>query len=214
MDLEREHPLPDAQAVPLNPDLAEEAGAVLARAFHDDPIQSAIFPDPGRRATLLPIVFRAFIRAAIASGGHVTATSDRRAVSIWSPPGTEIGASTILRNYGRDLPRIVIGTPLRSIRATISLFGLMERKRRTLMPAAYWYLATLGVDPPYQGRGLGTLLVTEGLDRTDADHTPAYLETETESNVAFYQQLGFGVVEELTIERLGIPLWLMARDAR
>ncbi|NIP94842.1 MAG: GNAT family N-acetyltransferase [Akkermansiaceae bacterium] len=108
----------------------------------------------------------------------------------------------------------MMGTPLRSIRATISLFGLMDRKRKTLMPDPYWYLATLGVDPPYQSRGLGTLLVTEGLDRADADHTPAYLETETESNVAFYRGLGFEVVEELTIERLGIPLWLMARDAR
>ena len=59
---------------------------------------------------------------------------------------------------------------------------------------------------------LGKALVRDGLDRADSDGKIAYLETETENNVGFYQALGFDVVEEITIDRLGLPLWLMARD--
>lgn len=50
----------------------------------------------------------------------------------------------------------------------------------------HWYLATLGTDPSAQGRGIGSALLADVLERCDREATPAYLETETEANVAFY----------------------------
>jgi hypothetical protein len=42
---------------------------------------------------------------------------------------------------------------------------------------------------------------------------PAYLETGTERNVAFYTRHGFKVIEELHLPK-GPPVWLMWRDPR
>jgi ribosomal protein S18 acetylase RimI-like enzyme len=96
----------------------------------------------------------------------------------------------------------------------VSFFGTLARRRKANVPEPHWYLAALGVDPPYQGRGLGRALVRDGLDWADMDGKIAYLETETESNVGFYEALGFDVVEEVTMDRLNLPMWLMARHPR
>lgn len=197
--------------VPLRPERAAQAGAVLARAFHDDPIQVALYPDPTRRAAILPRAFAATIRAALASGGHVTTTADTAATAVWSPPGTVISTLAVLRAYGFDLPRTMLQMPLRTIPAMLSFFATIARRRKVHVPESHWYLAALGVEPARQGQGLGTRLVREGLDRADADHARAYLETETEANVRFYRAQGFQVVETLTTG-FGVPLWLMARD--
>jgi ribosomal protein S18 acetylase RimI-like enzyme len=192
--------------------MAEAAGATLARAFQDDPIQRAMFPDADRRAAVLPVVFTAMVRAASDSGGHLTTTPDTAAAAVWSPPGTEITPMAVMRAYGLDLPRVLFAAPLSSTLATFSFFGTLTRRRKVHAPEPHWYLATLGVDPARQGEGLGHRLVREGLDRADADRARAYLETETEGNVRFYRALGFEVVEQIVIERVDLPMWLMARD--
>ena len=51
------------------------------------------------------------------------------------------------------------------------------------------------------------------LDDCDRDEVPAYLETGTERNVAFYVRHGFKVTEELRLPK-GPPIWLMWRDPR
>lgn len=101
------------------------AAGATGRAFHNDPIRSAMFPNDTRPAFVLPRVFTAFIRGAAASGGHITTTPDYSAVAVWSPPGTEIKAMANVRNYGLDLPRIVVRIPLSSMPATISFFGTL-----------------------------------------------------------------------------------------
>lgn len=201
----------DQVVLPVRIGDAEEIGAVLARAFHHDPIQAAIYPDETRRAALLPVIFTGVVRAVAAAGGHLTTTPDRSAAALWSPPGTELSAVSMLRGYGRDFLRMVLGTPIASIPVLTRVHGAKTRRHKALMPQPHWYLAVLGVDPPQQRRGLGSMLVREGLDRADAEGVPAYLETESEENVAFYRGLGFRVLEELVFDRHGIRLWLMAR---
>ena len=201
-----------ASVIPLRLNQAAVAGAVLARAFQEDPIQTAMFPDPSRRAAVLPVIFTALIRAAKASDGHVMTTSGCAATAVWSPPGTEIRTTAVLRAYGFDVVRMVRYTPISSTPATMNLFATMARRRKAHVPEPHWYLATLGVDPSRHGQGLGSMLVREGLDRADTDGARTYLETETVDNVRFYRSLGFKVVEELTVGRRRVHLWLMTRD--
>ena len=71
----------------------------------------------------------------------------------------------------------------------------------------------IGVDPEFQGEGLGTALMRHGIDRAVGDGAPVYLETLTEANVEFYRHLGLEVVGEYATNALPIPIWLMARKA-
>ncbi len=75
----------------------------------------------------------------------------------------------------------------------------------------HWLLAAVGVRPGRQGLGLGTRLLRPGLDRCDADGTPAALETSSPANVRLYERLGFAVMNEVDLSG-GPHVWLMRRS--
>ena len=63
----------------------------------------------------------------------------------------------------------------------------------------HWHLGPVGVLPSHQGKGIGTKLLSRFCKEVDACLAPAYLETDTDKNVRFYEQFGFQVVEETEI---------------
>jgi ribosomal protein S18 acetylase RimI-like enzyme len=80
------------------------------------------------------------------------------------------------------------------------------------MSRPHWYLMALGVDPPYQGQGIGGRLLQPALVRADEERIPCYLETQTERNVGFYQQRGFNVVSEGEVPGYSLRIWVMVRE--
>jgi len=63
----------------------------------------------------------------------------------------------------------------------------------------HWHLGPVGVLPSHQGKGIGTKLLSRFCQEVDACLSPAYLETDTDMNVRFYERFGFEVVEETEI---------------
>jgi ribosomal protein S18 acetylase RimI-like enzyme len=74
------------------------------------------------------------------------------------------------------------------------------------------YLWFLGVAPAAQGRGIGSRLLKSATDRLDARAEAAYLETQTERNIALYVRHGFRVVSEHRSTPDAPLLWSMWRD--
>ncbi|WP_066755543.1 GNAT family N-acetyltransferase [Crocinitomix algicola] len=64
-----------------------------------------------------------------------------------------------------------------------------------------WYI---GVIPTKQSLGIGTRLMKKIVKSAQAQNRKIYLETSTERNFKFYEQLGFK--EELTLNQLGYSL--------
>jgi len=73
----------------------------------------------------------------------------------------------------------------------------------------HWYLFALGTKPELQGTGMGSALIDIGAAKADAAGIPCYLETGTESNVAFYTKRGFEIIDKADV--LGFTLWGMVR---
>ncbi|ROR72183.1 acetyltransferase (GNAT) family protein [Bogoriella caseilytica] len=68
-------------------------------------------------------------------------------------------------------------------------------------PEAAWNLATLGVHPEWQGRGLGRALVEAALEHVSrVDGAAVALETSDERNVRLYEGAGFRVTSTSTLE--------------
>jgi ribosomal protein S18 acetylase RimI-like enzyme len=63
----------------------------------------------------------------------------------------------------------------------------------------HWHLGPVGVLPSHQGKGIGTKLLSRFCKEVDACLAPAYLETDTDKNVRFYERFDFRVVEETEI---------------
>jgi ribosomal protein S18 acetylase RimI-like enzyme len=191
--------------VRLSSDQLREASTVLARAFQDDPAWSWVLPNPRRRQSLLPWLFQTGFE--IADAEVWTTEGEIRGVARWLPPGqpnVHIGA----------MLRALVATPLRVREATNRFFAYgraVEALRARAVPEPHWYLAGIGVDPPHQRRGIGSDLLTPGLEAADKAGLPCALLTNSEVNLAFYGHRGFEVVLEGRTPDDGPRAWMMRR---
>lgn len=181
---------------------------VLVRAFDDDPMaQYMLGPGPGRRRALRRF-FSIQIRRSYLVSGEAWTTDDLSGVALWAPPSRR-------RPTVADTLRLAPVAPRLLARA-----GRVERLRvlgeveRSHPRSPHWYLGTLGTDPPRQGRGVGSRLLSMMLDRLDAEGEAAYLESSKPENVPFYARHGFAVTGEIHAPGDGPTLWLMWRDPR
>src|SRR5579884_3498832 len=183
------------EIIPLAPAHLRQAAEVMARAFHTDPLWQYLLPDEARRAALLLSSFRLFVRYTLRYGvGYTTPTA------------------------GRMLRVAIHGAPLAFGPAALRRYSLVEsytaRLHKQYAPGPHWYLWGLGVDPPFQGHGLGGLLIQPILARADADHLPCYLETMNERNLPFYQKRGFQVMSEGCAPGTSLRVWSMLRESQ
>lgn len=63
----------------------------------------------------------------------------------------------------------------------------------------HWHLGPIGVLPSHQGSGIGSMLMKRFCSEVDACPTKAYLETEGDKNVRFYEKFRFKIVSESEI---------------
>jgi ribosomal protein S18 acetylase RimI-like enzyme len=177
--------------------------AVLARAFHDDPVTRWVYASEQRRAKWSGRFFRWQLERLAMQ--HVSwTTADRTGAALWALPGRwrEDGRET-LTLLRQTLPGVLPRLP-RVLRG----LGQVEARHPE---QRHLYLAVLGVDPAAQGAGVGSRLIRPGLELCDRDGLPAYLETGRERNLAFYGRHGFQVLDRLSLPA-GPPVWFLWRD--
>jgi GNAT superfamily N-acetyltransferase len=147
--------------------------ATLGRAFYDDPIMKWMLPDDARRARALPRMWATMTRHHyLAGGGAEVATngSDVGAATLWDPPGR--WKQTPIEEL-RMAPAFLMAFRSRMAGAQ-KIADLMKEKHPE---EPHWYLFAIGSDPTVRGGGFGQALMRSRLDRCDAEHAPAYLES-------------------------------------
>jgi GNAT superfamily N-acetyltransferase len=180
--------------------------AMLARAFQNDPPLVWAAPDPVLRRRHLPRYFEIQLRHLYLPKGSVFVTSDRAACALWAPPDrwrTSTMASLPLFPVMARACRTKVGRALR-------MLSLIERKHAEI-DTPHYYLGFLGADPDAQGRGRGSALLDDMVQRCEIEGVGAYLESSTERNRVLYSRFGFEVVEELHWPGGGPPFWRMWR---
>jgi GNAT superfamily N-acetyltransferase len=187
-----------------------ELSHVLGRAFYDDPVTTWMLPADKERSARLPGLFATLTRHHHLAGGGVEVACDGSgigAAALWDPP-----------NRWKQSP----GEQLAMLPTLIRTFGLrlvgardaIELMTRHHPEEPHWYLAVLGSDTAVRGRGFGQALMRSRLDRCDAEHCPAYLESSKPDNVPYYERFGFTVTGEIVLPHGGPPLWPMWRAPR
>lgn len=75
----------------------------------------------------------------------------------------------------------------------------------------HWHLGPIGVLPAHRGRGVGTALMRRFCREVDNCSATAYLETDLDENVRFYEKFGFTVISESDL--FGVKNRYMLRDS-
>lgn len=186
------------------------AAAVFARAFTADPLYVWIFPDERTRSRRLPRLFAAQLRAAWRGRDEidVMVAGDRiLGCAVWSPPGA------VRPSAGQQLTVLTAFPPILGRRLPVAL-GSFNAIGRARPAEPHRYLSTIGVDPSAQRTGVAKALLRPRLARCDEDRVPVALVTGEESNVGYYESLGFDVTGQVELPSGGPAQWTMWRRPR
>ena len=200
-----EHPV-----VATRSDLAGVA-ADLAAAFTDDVMFDWFMRDDHRRAAALSRFFRTVVETMAFGAARIDRPAGGGAAAIWMPYAAVI-EPTSWRAELAILPALLHATGLRRFGRLLAVREDMDKHHPMDRPHAYlWFL---GVNPAAQGRGIGSRLLKSATDRLDAAGEAAYLETQTERNIALYVRHGFTVISEHRPRPDAPMLWSLWRDAQ
>jgi ribosomal protein S18 acetylase RimI-like enzyme len=186
----------------------DEALGVLARGMRDNPLHVAAFgEDPEVRLRSFRTLMSAAFSVKDFSHTLVARGEDGVIVGVCGmmPPGD------CLPDFGqrlRLLPTLLHIGP-RSAGRAMRWMGIWEKHDPQ---EGHWHLGPLAIDAYAQGRGVGSRLMQVFCAQMDAAREDAYLETDKEINVRFYERFGFEVVSEQNV--LGVPNWFMQRTRK
>ncbi len=190
----------------LSRDEFRTAAALVARGMRDNPLHIRAFGrHPDRRQALLAKFFRPILPQFQSKGCMLGAFH----------AGVLVGVLGMVMP-GRCQPRL--GETLRILPSLIwgSSPAIVLRVKRWMdewgtrdLRELHWHLGPVAVDAPVQGKGIGSVLLSDFCRRMDELGTVAYLETDKPTNVRFYEQFGFVTVGSGQV--LGIPNWFMRR---
>jgi GNAT superfamily N-acetyltransferase len=187
-----------------------ELSRTLGRAFHDDPVMMWMLPDAASRAKSLPRMFATMTRHHFLAGGAAevaTNGSATGAAALWDPPGRW--------KPSRREELLMMPGYIWAFRSRVAMGQeVAELMKKTHPEEPHWYLAVIGSDPTVRGTGYGQALMHSRLDRCDAEHAPAYLESTKSENLPYYQRFGFEVTGEIVLPNSGPTMWPMWRKPR
>jgi GNAT superfamily N-acetyltransferase len=167
---------------------ASAVAAILAAAFHDDPVWGPwTFPDATVRGQLSLPFWRFFVDASIPNG-WVWLTSGNEATSVWVPPGT----AELPPPFEERLQPFLV--ELLGARADTIYRGFECFDEAHPHHEPHFYLSLLATDPTHRGHGFGMALLSANLQEIDRQGMPAYLESTNPANNRRYEGQGFAAI--------------------
>jgi ribosomal protein S18 acetylase RimI-like enzyme len=185
------------------PDQIRQAVGVTARALRDDPTSLAVSDDPLVRLELMYSTFDDMLAGGMVAG--VLRGDCVLGAAGATPPGDCV--ATLLPPEARAL-----GEPGPGANDVDRFHHMGSVLAEHDLPETHWHVGPVGVEPGFQGMGIGGAALQLLCREFDDHQRLAWLETARPRNVRFYMSQGFEVVEEITL--LSTPNWFMRRDPR
>jgi GNAT superfamily N-acetyltransferase len=195
----------------LREDEIPELSAMLARAFANDPLAAILASEPAQYETVAHWFFATVVRYGMAYG-EVWTVGEREGAAIWWAPEYAYPNDERAVEVGIAEGPSVLGAD--GWQRFMSWAMSADRVHRQAISGPHWHLSVLGVEPDLHGTGVGSALLSAMFERLDRERLPAYLDTETPKNVAFYERRGFVVAAEATEPLSGMHIRGMRRDPR
>lgn len=169
---------------------SEESKVVdaIVLAFSADPCLRWLYPAPYQFIRDFPNFVRAFGGKAFQQDTAFYMDGFGGA-ALWLPPGIQPDENQLVTYLEQTVPE----------ERQETVFSVLEQMNKFHPSEPHWYLPLIGVEPAQQRKGIGSMLMRQGLTLCDRDKTPAYLEATNPENISLYKRHGFevlGIIEE------------------
>jgi len=189
------------------------AAKLLARAFENNPVCIAFFPDPTKRVKQNYHLMKNSIRYCMRFGEVYTTSPKLEGIALWqledSREEQQDKPISLSINWFNFVLAVALGKSLEKVR---SVYDYVYKTHFTLVPSRHWYFFVIGVDPNFQGKGFASSLIKPMLARIDKEQLGCYLDTNNEKNVGLYQHFGFKVLKKYQIPGTNVINWSMSRE--
>lgn len=136
------------------------------------------------------------------TSGEVFLSDDEKACALILYPDQK---RTSLKSVMLDVKLIFNCIGIANIKKAMS----RESKIKSIQPKmALYYLWFIGVDPEFQGSGIGSNLLKDVIAHSEEVNRPIFLETSTLKNLPWYKRWGFEIYHELD---LGYKLFFLKK---
>ena len=162
--------------------------SLMTLAFANDPVMRYLYPDQLQFLAYFPEFVRLFGGRAFDRGSaHIT--EDGYGAALWLPPGEHPDEEALVELVKRSA----------ALSAKTDLFQVFQQMSSYHPGEPHWYLPLIGVDPLYQGGGVGSALLAYALAICDREKRLAYLESSNPKGVRLYQRHGFEVLGTIDV---------------
>jgi ribosomal protein S18 acetylase RimI-like enzyme len=186
----------------------KKTGDIISQGFHDDPLNSYLIPDENDRRKYYPYVYMGYLCYCLEYGEVYSTSSALEGFAFWLPSKVAHLTPERVKQCGADPFLLRIGWDY------LKRFEINDQVIEThqqLIGEPHMYLMILCVDPKFQGKGFGKKLLAPMLRRLDDEKMKCFLDTNNQSNVAFYQLFGFEIIKEYEIGDTKVINWAMLR---
>ncbi len=196
--------------LPVTHQSFQECARVLGQAFVDEPVSITVYPgfSAEKRQRNLTIDFATEMEVCVRRGFPLQVCENGKIVAaavFYQPGAYPLPAGEQMMIFIKS----VLGHDLYDIRPWARWLAEIDK----IHPAEpHYYLEYIGVEPEYQGQGLGSAILRHVTARADEEKAGCFLETASPQNVPLYQRFGFRVTDKKEI--IGLPAWFMWRDPR
>jgi GNAT superfamily N-acetyltransferase len=187
------------------PERVPQLADVLGRTFATDPL--AVWPMAPGSGQVEVSRFFALYDKELVDDGWLWEAGEAAGVALWVPPG----GGARYTEVDEGITKLAVRDEF-SDDEGVRYETLWNSVWEHMPEEPHWLLDHLAVEPDQQGRGIGGALVRIGLEWSERDGVPAFLETSKPRNVPLYEHLGFRVEAAADAPRGGPHVWFMRFD--
>lgn len=197
---------------PLTSAHIDAAGAMLARAFQEDPGMCHVLPGEAERQKKLPWLMSRAAQLGHLFGEAYVTTQQPGGCAIWLKPGATDISTDKLMKAGFAMAPLKLGFQvIDRFKRIVEHFGQI---RKSAMREPHWYLMMIGVDPVRQRQGLAGHLLHPVLAQADAAKLPCMLETAAENSLPCFRKHGFDILNESLLPETQLRVWTLSRKPK
>ena len=164
--------------------------STLTLAFASDPFMRWLLPESEDYLAKFPEFLEVEGLSLSLQHNSSFATESFEGASFWLPPDTHADEAQLVQWMSENVRTEILPT-------LMELGTRIDAAHDSCGPC--WYLAYLGVDGAFQGKGLGSVLLKDMIERLDREQQTAFLESSNPTNISLYERHGFERIEEVAL---------------